>query len=93
MELNSKVIEQLEDGFFLFTSPNCPTCEKLKNMLAEVELDIVVTELNAYEHQAIAQSLGLMGTPCIIDYRDNREFDRIYGAPSLARLTAFLKGE
>ncbi len=93
MNLNKQILNKLEDGFFLFTSPNCPTCEKLKNLITEVGLDITITELDAYDHAEIAQGLGLMGTPCIIDYRDNREFDRIYGAPSITRLTAFLRGE
>lgn len=93
MEINKAKIEKLADGMYLFTTPNCPTCEKLKGLLTEIELASNIIELNAYEHQDLAMSLGLMGTPCIIDYRDNREYDRMYGAPNINRITSFLKGE
>ncbi len=93
MQINKLQIEKLEDGFYLFTTPNCPTCEKLKTILHGIDLEVTISELNAYEHQAIAMNLGLMGTPCIIDYRDNKEYDRMYGAPSESRVNAFLKGE
>lgn len=86
-------IETLEDGLYLFSTENCPTCEKLKNMLNEIKIDISIIELDAYAHQEICMSLGLMGTPCLIDYRDNREYDRMYGAPSVMRIQSFLKGE
>ncbi len=93
MEINKAKMGKLIDGMYLFTTPNCPTCEKLKGLLAEVDEAVMVTELNAYEHQDIAMSLGLMGTPCMIDYRDGKEYDRMYGAPNTNRITAFLKGE
>ncbi len=93
MEINKKQMEQLVDGFYLFTTPNCPTCEKLKTVLNGIEIEVTISELNAYEHQEIAMKLGLMGTPCLIDYRDNKEYDRMYGAPSEVRISAFLKGE
>ncbi len=93
MQINKKQVVNLEDGFYLFTTPSCPTCEKLKLSLKEITLDVNVTELNAYEHQEIAIKLGLMGTPCMVDFRNNKEYDRMYGAPSEARVTAFLKGE
>ncbi len=93
MEINKKQMEQLVDGFYLFTTPNCSTCEKLKTILNGIELEVTISELNAYEHQEIAMKLGLMGTPCLIDYRYNKEYDRMYGAPSEVRARAFLKGE
>ncbi len=93
MKIINVKIEAMEEGFYLISTPNCPTCEKLKQLLNELEYDVIITELNAYEHQDICMSLGLMGTPCLIDYRDNREYDRMYGAPSSARILAFLKGE
>lgn len=93
MQLNKANIEQLEDGLYLFTTPNCPTCEKLKGLLAEVNEPVVITDLDAYEHQDIAMKLSLMGTPCMIDYRDDKEYDRMYGAPNVNRIKTFLKGE
>lgn len=93
MQIINSQVETLEDGMYLFSTPNCPTCEKLKQLLNELDFDITITELNAYEHQEICMGLSLMGTPCMIDYRFNREYDRMYGAPSNARVLAFLKGE
>lgn len=93
MKIISDNVEKLEDGFYLFSTPMCPTCDALKRMIATVELDTILIELNAYEHQQICQQLSLIGTPCLINYRDNREYDRLYGAPSVQRLVAFLEGE
>lgn len=93
MQIIKKKLDKLEDGFYLFTTENCPTCEKLKNILNEVTVDVKLSELNAYEHQDICISLSLMGTPCLIDYRKDKEYDRMYGAASLERVETFLKGE
>lgn len=93
MEIIKTNTEQLVDGLYLFSTPHCPTCDRLKKEMVQIELDVQVTELNAYEHREICQQLGLIGTPCLIDYRDNREYDRMYGAPSEKQLIAFLKGE
>lgn len=93
MEIKKTNINNLEDGLYLFSTVNCPTCEKLKQLLNEIDLDQKIIELDAYEHQEICQKLGLMGTPCLIDYRDNSEYDRMYGAPSDKRVLSFLKGE
>lgn len=93
MAIETVKVESLKDGFYLFTTTNCPTCEKLKNNIREIDIEVTISELDAFEHQQIAQGLGLMGTPCLIDYRDNREYDRIYGAASNKRIISFLKGE
>lgn len=93
MNVIKNKVDKLEDGLYLFTTANCPTCEKLKNILNEIESTQELTELNAYEHQDICMSLSLMGTPCLIDYRNDKEYDRMYGAASLGRVEAFLKGE
>ncbi len=93
MKISSEITNVLEDGFYLFTTSNCPTCEKLKTILNGLELEVVVNELDAYEHQEMAMDLGLMGTPCIVDLRDQKEYDRMYGAPSESRILAFMKGE
>lgn len=93
MELLNKKIDKLKDGYYLFSSANCPACEKLKNSLHELDGDESVIELDAYEYQAIAMELGLMGTPCLVEMRDNREYDRMYGAANEQRLSAFFKGE
>lgn len=93
MPITKSKLEKLEDGFYLFSTPNCPTCEKLKQLLQEVDHGTQITELNAYDHQDVCMSLGLMGTPCLIDYRNGREYDRMYGAPKTNRVLAFLKGE
>lgn len=93
MELNKMEIEKLTTGFYLFTTNNCPTCEKLKNLLKEVDVEGRIVELDAYAHQKIAMKQGLMGTPCLLDIREGKEFDRMYGAPSRKRVEAFLKGE
>lgn len=93
MLTTSNNVKYLEDGMYLFTTQNCPTCEKLKQLLNELEHGIKITELDAHQHQEICMSLSLMGTPCLIDHRDGREFDRMYGAPSNKRVLAFLKGE
>lgn len=93
MENNKTGNVLLEDGFYLFTTPSCPTCEKLKNILNNIETPSNLSEIDAYENQQIAMELNMMGTPCIIDFRDGREYDRIYGAPSVKRIEAFFKGE
>ncbi len=90
---NNKTIKDLVNGFYLFTTQNCPTCEKLKGLLNEIDVEVKLTELDAYENQELAMEIGLMGTPCIVDVRDNKEYDRMYGAPSAVRVRNFLKGE
>ncbi len=45
MQINKLQIEKLEDGFYLFTTPNCPTCEKLKTILQCIEQEFTKTEL------------------------------------------------
>lgn len=93
MTITKQQIEKLEAGFYLFTTANCPTCEKLKMALKELDLEYEITEVDAYAHQNLCVELSLIGTPCLIDYRDNREYDRMYGAPSSSRIQSFLKGE
>lgn len=93
MKLNKTELDELTGGFYLFTTSNCPTCEKLKNLLKEIEVEDSVFELDAYAHQKIAIKQGLMGTPCLLDIRNGKEYDRMYGAPSRKRVEAFLKGE
>ncbi|WOO86835.1 thioredoxin family protein [Mollicutes bacterium LVI A0039] len=93
MEIIKTNVPVLEAGFYLFTTENCPSCEKLKSTVRELEVDTTLYEVEAHSHQEIAMSLNIMGTPCIIDYRDGKEYDRIYGAASMKRLEAFFKGE
>lgn len=93
MIINKIEIEAVTDGFFLFSTVNCPTCHKLKQLCNKIELDVTINELDAYKHPKICQQLGLIGTPCLIDIREGKEYDRMYGAPSQARVEAFLKGE
>ncbi len=93
MKITKDKLEKLVDGFYLFTTENCPTCEKLKSSLSDISIDVSIVELNAYDNQNLAMEFNLMGTPCMIDYRQGSEYDRMYGAPNTKRITAFLKGE
>lgn len=86
-------LTQLNDGFYLFTTEQCPTCEKLKTNIHELGLQTKVEELDAYKNKSICMELSLIGTPCIVDVRGGKEYDRIYGAPCVTRLQAFFKGE
>lgn len=93
MELIKTKIEFLEDGFYLFSTVSCPMCENLKGKLKNVQANTIVTELDAYDHQQICQSLGLIGTPCLIEIRNGKEYDRMYGSSNKTKLELFLKGE
>ncbi len=93
MKVNKSNIEQIETGYYLFSTNNCPTCEDLKDKLSTINNEDSVIELDAYEHQAICIKYHLIGTPCLLKCENGEETNRMYGAPNIERLKRFFKGE
>lgn len=82
-----------EDGFYLLTTPDCPACNELKYNISECETEGIVNELSAYECEEICMKFSIIGTPCLLDIRNDKEYDRMYGAKSRELLESFFKGE
>ncbi len=93
MEIIKQELNQLETGIYLVTSTNCPTCEKLKDMIKGIDLASKVILIDAVKHQAICMEYSIVATPCLLDIKAGKEYDRMYGARSESAVLDFLKGE
>ena len=58
------VIEETVENVMLFTTPTCPNCKLVKEILKNN--DIKYAELNAYEHQDLAKEYGVMQAPTLV---------------------------
>ena len=58
------VIEEAVEDVMLFTTPTCPNCKLVKEILKNN--DIKYAELNAYEHQDLAKEYGVMQAPTLV---------------------------
>lgn len=86
------IIDELH-GFYLLTTANCPTCNKVKEDLATIANKPVVYEINANDFLELAKILNVIGTPCLLNMKYGKEYDRLYGAPSIMKLEQFFQGE
>lgn len=86
------LIDELH-GYYLLTTANCPTCSKVKELLNNLEDKPVIYEIDANSMMDIAKALNVIGTPCLLKMEYGQEVARLYGAPSVMRITKFFQGE
>jgi thioredoxin 1 len=63
--------------------PSCIHCRRLEpiimNLASKYEGKVKVAEMNAAAAPMSASSLGVMGTPTVIYFKDGREIERVVG--------------
>ncbi len=93
MNAKFETVKQLEDGYYLLTTKHCQTCEKLKLMLNEIDLNVNICELDAQIYNKLCNDFSIIGTPCLVEVKSGIEMNRIYGKSTKDKLIAFFRGD
>ena len=72
--------EKTKDGVVLidFFATWCGPCRMLSPILEELE-NINIYKINVDDEQELAMSYGVMSIPCLISFKDGKEYKRSVG--------------
>ncbi len=78
----------------VFTQDNCPTCNKLKNLLKDMdikEVEVIYID-QVLENKNEFEKYSIFKTPAsVLTNEKDEEIDRFYGAPQENKIIEFIK--
>ena len=77
-EFNKEVIEDKKNVLVDFYADWCGPCRMLAPILEEIE-EIDIYKVNVDEEQELAMNYGIMSIPCLISFKDGKEYKRSVG--------------
>ncbi|MBR1416514.1 MAG: thioredoxin [Bacilli bacterium] len=78
-EFKSDVLESRGFVFVDFYADWCGPCKMLGPIMDEIANDNVVYKINVDEESEIASDYGIMSIPCVILFKDGKEYKRSIG--------------
>lgn len=81
-EFKSEVLESRGYSFVDFYADWCGPCKMLSPIMDEVSNEYNVYKINVDEEGSLASEYGIMSIPCIILFKDGKEYKRSIGLKS-----------
>ena len=77
-EFNNEVLKSKDTFIVDFYADWCGPCRMLSPILEELE-DINIYKINVDEEQELAMKYGVMSIPCLVSFKDGKEYKRSVG--------------
>lgn len=81
-EFNNLVLESRGYSFVDFYADWCGPCKMLGPIMDEVSNEYSVYKINVDEEGQLASEYGVMSIPCVILFKDGKEYKRSIGLKS-----------
>ena len=81
-EFNANVLESRGYTFVDFYADWCGPCKMLGPIMDEISNEQSVYKVNVDEDQDLASEYGVMSIPCVILFKDGKEYKRSVGLKS-----------
>ena len=90
-EFDKKVIEEKEECIVDFYAEWCGPCQMMMPVMEAVSENHKVYKINTDDELELASSYGIMSIPCIISFKDGKEYKRHIGVASKSEIEDLLK--
>ena len=90
-EFNKNVIEGKEECIVDFYAEWCGPCQMMMPVMEAVGETHKVYKINTDDEGELAASFGIMSIPCIISFKDGKEYKRHIGVASKSEIEDLLK--
>ena len=90
-EFQEKVIEGKEECIVDFYAEWCGPCQMMMPVMEELSKEYTVYKIDTDEEGDLAMSFGIMSIPCIISFKDGKEYKRHVGMASKSEIEDLLK--
>jgi thioredoxin 1 len=90
-EFEKKVIEGKEECIVDFYADWCGPCQMMMPVMEEISKNKTVYKVNTDDEDELAFSYGVMSIPCIISFKDGKEYKRHIGVGSKTDIEELLK--
>ena len=90
-EFKTKVIEGKETCIVDFYAEWCGPCQMMMPVMEEIGKSHTVYKVNTDDQDELAFSYGVMSIPCIISFKDGKEYKRHIGVGSKSDIEELLK--
>ena len=90
-EFDKKVIEGKEECIVDFYAEWCGPCQMMIPVMESIGENYTVYKINTDDESDLAMSLGIMSIPCIISFKDGKEYKRHIGVGSKSDIEELLK--
>ena len=78
-EFNKEVLESRGYAFVDFYADWCGPCKMLAPIMDEIANETAVYKVNVDEEANLASKYGIMSIPCVILFKDGKEYKRNVG--------------
>ena len=90
-EFQTKVIDGKEECIVDFYADWCGPCQMMMPIMEEIAKEKTVYKINTDDEGDLAMSFGIMSIPCIISFKDGKEYKRQIGMASKSEIEELLK--
>ena len=90
-EFQKKVIDGKEECIVDFYADWCGPCKMLMPVMEKIAEEKTVYKVNTDDEMDLAMSYGIMSIPCIISFKDGKEYKRHIGMGSKSDIEELLK--
>ena len=90
-EFQKKVIDGKEECIVDFYADWCGPCQMMMPVMEEIAKEHTVYKINVDDENELALSFGIMSIPCIISFKDGKEYKKQVGMCSKSEIENLLK--
>jgi thioredoxin 1 len=90
-EFQKRVIDGKEECIVDFYAEWCGPCQMMMPIMEEIVKEKTVYKVNTDDENDLALSFGIMSIPCIISFKDGKEYKRLVGLSSKSEIEDLLK--
>ena len=90
-EFQKKVIDGKEECIVDFYADWCGPCQMMMPVMEEIAKEHTVYKINVDDENELALSFGIMSIPCIISFKDGKEYKKQVGMCSKSEIEDLLK--
>ena len=90
-EFQKKVIDGKEECIVDFYADWCGPCQMMMPVMEKIAEEKTVYKVNTDDEMDLAMSYGIMSIPCIISFKDGKEYKRHIGMGSKSDIEELLK--
>ncbi|MBR6073140.1 MAG: thioredoxin [Bacilli bacterium] len=90
-EFQKRVIDGKEECIVDFYADWCGPCQMMMPVMEEIAKEHTVYKINVDDENELALSFGIMSIPCIISFKDGKEYKKQVGMCSKSEIEDLLK--
>ena len=90
-EFQKKVIDGKEECIVDFYADWCGPCQMMMPVMEKIAENHTVYKINVDDENELALSYGIMSIPCIISFKDGKEYKKQVGMCSKSEIEDLLK--